>query len=62
LDQIEIWFSVLQRKLLQPGTFASLEDLAQAFIEFVRCGNLPAKPILWIYTVEKPEWKLGMIL
>jgi len=30
LDQIEIWFSVLQRKLLQPDHFNSLEELAQA--------------------------------
>ena len=62
LDQIEIWFSVLQRKLLQPGDFASLEELAQAILEFVSCANLAAKPIQWSYTVEKLERKLGMIL
>ena len=62
LDQIEIWFSILQRKLLQPGNFASLEELAQAIMEFVRCDNLSAKAIRWTYTVEKLERKLGMIL
>jgi len=40
LDQIEIWFSILQRKLLQPGNFASLDELAQSIMEFVRCDNL----------------------
>ncbi len=27
LDQAEIWFSILQRKLLQPNHFARLEEL-----------------------------------
>jgi len=61
LNQIEIWFSVLQRKLLQPNHFTSLEELAQALMEFVRCDNQSAKPIRWTYTVEKLEKKLGTI-
>lgn len=61
LDQIEIWFSALQRKLLTPGHFDSLEDLAQAIMEFIRCENLSPKPIQWTYTVEKLEKKLGTI-
>lgn len=61
LDQIEIWFSVLQRKLLTPCHFESLEDLAQAIMEFIRCENLSPKPIQWTYTVEKLEKKLGTI-
>ena len=60
LDQIEIWFSVLQRKLLTPGNFNSLEELTQAIMEFVKNGNLSANPIQWTYTVEKLERKLGM--
>jgi hypothetical protein len=60
LDQIE-WFSVLQRKLLTPCHFDSLEDLAQAIMEFIRCENLSPKPIQWTYTVEKLEKKLGTI-
>lgn len=61
LDQIEIWFSVLQRKLLQPNHFKSLEELAEAILTFIRCENRTAKPIRWTYTVEKLEQKLGMI-
>jgi transposase len=61
LDQIEIWFSVLQRKLLQPNHFKSLEELAQAILSFIRCENRTAQPIRWTYTVEKLEQKLGMI-
>ena len=62
LDQIEIWFSKLQRKLLTPGNFSSLEELEQSIMEFVRCDNLSAKPIQWTYTVEKLERKLGLNL
>jgi len=60
LDQIEIWFSVLQRKLLQPNDFESMAQLAEAIMEFIRCENLSAKPIHWTYTVEKLEQKLGI--
>jgi transposase len=60
LDQIEIWFSVLQRKLLQPNHFTSTDDLDQAIMEFIAYGNQIAKPIQWSYTVEKLERKLGM--
>jgi transposase len=59
LDQIEIWFSVLQRKLLQPNYFDSLAELTQAILEFIKCQNQSPKPIRWTYTVEKLEQKLG---
>lgn len=62
LDQIEIWFSKLQRKLLTPGNFSSLEDLERSIMDFVRCDNQSAKPIQWTYTVEKLERKLGLDL
>ena len=59
LDQIEIWFSVVQRKLLQPNHFNNLEELAQTILEFIKCQNQSPKPIRWTYTVEKLEQKLG---
>ena len=62
LDQIEIWFSILQRKLLQPNHFVSVTALEQAIAEFIARYNQTAKPIKWTYTVEKLERKLGMHL
>ena len=59
LDQIEIWFSLLQRKLLQPKHFTSLNELEQAIQDFIRYYNQTAKPLEWSYTVEKLERKLG---
>jgi transposase len=59
LDQVEIWFSILQRKLLQPNHFERLGSLRQTILEFIAYYNQTAKPIQWSYTVEKLEQKLG---
>ncbi len=59
LDQIEIWFSVLTRKLLKPTHFKSVDDLAQAILDFIKHENQSARPIHWTYTVDKLEKKLG---
>ena len=59
LDQIEIWFSILQRKLLNPNHFESLETLQTAIQLFIAFYNHLAKPINWSYTVDKLEQKLG---
>lgn len=60
LDQIEIWFSILQRKLLTPNHFESLEALQTAIDLFIAFYNRSAKPINWSYTVDKLEHKLGI--
>jgi hypothetical protein len=59
LDQIEIWFSLLQRKLLQPNHFASTDELQQAILDFIAHYNQTAKPLQWSYTVEHLEHKLS---
>ena len=59
LDQLEIWFSVLQRKHLQPNHFLSTQDLERSLTEFIAYYNQTAKPIEWTYTVDKLEHKLG---
>ena len=59
LDQIEIWFSLLQRKLLQPKHFTSLNELEQAIQDFIGYYNQTAKPLKWSDTVEKLEHKLA---
>ncbi len=60
LDQIEIWFSILQRKLLKVNHFKSLSVLEKAVLDFAAYYNQEAKPIQWSYTVEKLQKKLGM--
>ncbi len=58
LDQIEIWFSLLQRKCLQPTHFVSTNALETALDAYIAYYNQTAKPIKWTYTVEKLEHKL----
>jgi DDE superfamily endonuclease len=60
LDQIEMWFSVLQCKLLTPNHFESLVALAEAISAFIARRNETAKPIQWTYTFEELENKLGV--
>jgi deferrochelatase/peroxidase EfeB len=60
LDQVEIWFSVVHRQLLQPHHFTRTTDLEQALLAFIAYGNRRAQPIQGSYTVEKLEQKLGM--
>lgn len=50
LNQIEIWFSILVRKLLRRGNFLSKDDLKhniQAFIAYF--NQTMAKPFRWTY-------------
>ena len=50
LNQIEIWFSILVRKLLKRGTFISLEDLKAKVLAFIEYYNRTmAKPFKWTY-------------
>ena len=50
MNQIEIWFSILARKLLKRGNFTSVANLKAkilAFIEYFNCTM--AKPFRWTY-------------
>lgn len=59
LDQIEIWFSVLQRKALTPNHFVDLDALKERILDFIAHHNQTAKPIQWSYTVAKLEAKFA---
>ena len=50
LNQIEIWLSILVRKLIQRGSFTSVEDLKQKVFAFIAYYNRTmAKPFKWTY-------------
>jgi hypothetical protein len=51
LNQIEIWFSILARKLLRRGSFTSQEDLKEQIERFIAYFNRTmAKPFKWTKT------------
>lgn len=49
LDQAELFFSILTRRLLRRGEFTSREDLANKIAAFVDVYNRTAKPFRWTY-------------
>ncbi len=51
MNQVEIWLSILIRKLLKRGNFLSLDDLRDQILAFIAYYNRTmAKPIKWTYT------------
>ncbi len=50
LNQVEIYFSILQRKVLTPVDFPSLSALADAILGFQRHYQTIAKPFQWHFT------------
>jgi DDE superfamily endonuclease len=50
LNQVEIYFSIIQRKLLTPNDFKSLAELEVALLQFQRRYEQSAKPFEWTYT------------
>jgi len=50
LNQVEIWLSILVRKLLRRGSFTSLADLQARVLAFIAYYNQTmAKPFKWTY-------------
>lgn len=50
LNQIEIWFSILVRKLLKRASFTSQDDLKNRILNFIDYFNKTiAKPFKWTY-------------
>lgn len=50
LNQIEIWLSILVHKLLQRGSFSSVDDLKGKVLDFIAYYNRTmAKPFKWTY-------------
>ena len=51
LNQVEIWFSILARRLLKRRNFTSVDDLRQQLLAFIDYFNvILAKPFKWTYT------------
>jgi len=50
LNQIEIWFSVLAKRVINRGNFTSTEELLQKLVDFIKYFNKTlAKPYKWTY-------------
>jgi transposase len=49
LNQVELFFSILERRLLRHGEFDSVDDLAERIIAFINDYNRRARPFRWTY-------------
>lgn len=50
MNQIEIWFSILVRKVLKRGNFTTVDDLKRKVLAFIEYYNRTmAKPFKWTY-------------
>ena len=49
LNQVELWFSIMERRLLRHGEFDSVDQLADRMIDFIKAYNRQAKPFRWTY-------------
>jgi len=50
LNQIEIWFGILTRKVVRRGIFKSREELVERLMSFIQAYNREARPFEWTYT------------
>jgi len=49
LNQVENWFSKIERDVIARGIFTSLKDLHKKLMTYIRLYNNVAKPIKWSY-------------
>ena len=52
LNQIEIFFSVIQKKVVTPNDFASLGELSATLLAFISRYNQTARPFSWKFTAS----------
>ena len=50
LNQVEIWLSILVRRVIKRGNFTSVDDLRERILAFIDYFNQTAKPFRWTYT------------
>ena len=49
LNQVELWFSKIQRNVISRGIFSSKADLARKLMRYIRLHNRTAAPFKWTY-------------
>jgi transposase len=61
LNQVEIFFSIVQRKVVTPNDFASLDQVEDRLTAFERRYNATARPFRWKFTPADLEDLLARI-
>src|SRR6202521_1274107 len=50
LNQVELWFSKIERDVIARGVFTSVKDLARKLMRYIRRYNRAPKPVKWKYS------------
>lgn len=50
LNQMENWFTRIQRHVITRGVFSSVADLRRKLLRYITHYNKTATPIRWTYT------------
>ncbi len=57
LNQVEIWFSRIEREVIARGVFVSVQDLARKLMRYIRAYSKNARPYHWKYSDVKKRIK-----
>jgi len=49
LNQVELWFSKIERDVIARGVFTSITDLKRKLMRYIRKYNDSPKPVKWVY-------------
>ncbi|MFO1361732.1 MAG: hypothetical protein U1F45_04540 [Burkholderiales bacterium] len=49
LNQVELWFSKIERDVIARGVFTSITDLKESLCAGIRKYNDSPKPVKWVY-------------
>jgi transposase len=53
MNQVEIWFGILQSKRIKRGVFISVKDLIAKIEDFIKSYNETSKPFRWVKTSQQ---------
>ncbi len=52
INQIEVWFSIMSRRLLKRKSYRSVKELEESILRFIKQYNVTAKRFQWSYQGE----------
>ncbi len=50
LNQVELWFSKIEREMIARGIFKSVADLRRKLMQYIRLYNRNCRPVKWSYS------------
>ncbi|MGH9069695.1 MAG: IS630 family transposase, partial [Acidimicrobiales bacterium] len=50
VNQVELFFSIITRRVIKRGSFTSRDDLVSKLMRYITSYNETAKPFAWTYS------------